>query len=113
MAYPKKAFTDNPYEDGEIKIEYAGVSDRCGGEPDEPHEKPGEGFAKGHYEQLSAGKGSIRVGDREWAIDGYGLRDHSWGPRYWQAPFYYSLLTANFGPEIGRAARRERVWQYV
>src|SRR3546814_18483255 len=82
-----------------------------GGEPDEPHEKPGEEFAKGHYEQLIAGKGSIRVGDREWAIDGYGLRDHSWGPRYWQAPFYYRWLTANFGADFGfmgsRVARRD------
>src|SRR3546814_17314861 len=72
-----------------------------GGEPDEPHEKPGEEFAKGHYEQLIAGKGSIRVGDREWAIDGYGLRDHSWGPRYWRAPFYYPWPPANLGAAFG------------
>src|SRR3546814_19351898 len=64
MADPKKAFTENPYEACEIKIEYSGVSDMFGGEPDEPHEKPGEEFAKGHYEQLIAGKGSIRVGDQ-------------------------------------------------
>jgi hypothetical protein len=82
-----------------------------GGEPDEPHEKPGEEFAKGHYEQLIAGTGSIRVGDEEWAVDGFGLRDHSWGPRYWQAPWYYRWLTANFGPDFGfmgsRIARRD------
>ena len=40
-----------------------------GGEPDEPHEKPGEEFAKGHYEQLVARHGHDprrrrRVGDR-------------------------------------------------
>ena len=82
-----------------------------GGEPDEPHEKPGEEFAKGHYEQLVAGKGTIRVGDEEWEIDGFGLRDHSWGPRYWQAPWYYRWLTANFGDDFGfmgsRVARRD------
>ena len=82
-----------------------------GGEPDEPHEKPGEEFAKGHYEQLIAGKGSIRVGDEEWEVDGFGLRDHSWGPRFWQAPWYYRWLTANFGPDFGfmgsRVARRD------
>jgi hypothetical protein len=112
MADPKKAFTENPYAECEVRIEYSGVSDMFGGEPDEPHEKPGEEFAKGHYEQLIAGKGSIRVGDEEWEVDGFGLRDHSWGPRYWQAPFYYRWLTANFGPDFGfmgsRIARPDR-----
>jgi len=111
MADPKTAFTNNPYAECEVRIEYSGVSDMFGGEPDEPHEKPGEEFAKGHYEQLIAGKGTIRVGDEEWEVDGFGLRDHSWGPRYWQAPWYYRWLTANFGPDFGfmgsRVARRD------
>ena len=111
MADPKKAFTENPYEEAEAKITYTRVSDMFGGEPDTPHEAPGEEFAKGHYEQLNKGVGSIRVGDQEWAIEGYGLRDHSWGPRYWQAPWYYRWLTANFGADFGfmgsRVARRD------
>jgi hypothetical protein len=82
-----------------------------GGEPDTPSEKPGEEFARGHYEQLIAGVGTISVGDDTWQVDGWGLRDHSWGPRYWQAPWYYRWLTANFGSEFGfmgsRIARRE------
>ena len=119
---PKAAFTSNPYAEAEVRLTYTRVSDMFGGEPDEPHERPGEEFAKGHYEQLVAGKGSIRVGDEEWEIDGYGLRDHSWGPRYWQAPWYYRWLTANIGPDFGfmlsRIARRDTegtrggfVWQ--
>jgi hypothetical protein len=111
MADPKAAFTNNPYAECEVRIEYSGVSAMFGGEPDTPHEKPGEEFAKGHYEQLIAGKGTIRVGDEEWEVDGFGLRDHSWGPRYWQAPWYYRWLTANFGPDFGfmgsRVARRD------
>ena len=111
MADPKDAFTNNPYAECEVNIAYRGVSTMFGGEPDEPHERPGEEFAKGHYEQLIAGTGSIRVGDDEWSIDGYGLRDHSWGPRYWQAPWYYRWLTANFGEDFGfmgsRIARRD------
>ncbi len=82
-----------------------------GGEPEESHEKPGEEFARGHYEQLIAGKATITVGDESWSLDGFGLRDHSWGPRYWQAPFYYRWLTANFGKDFGfmgsRVARRD------
>ncbi len=111
MANPKKAFTENPYEEAEVEVTYTRVSDMFGGEPDESHEKPGEEFAKAHYEQLVAGKGSIRVGEEEFEINGYGLRDHSWGPRFWQAPWYYRWLTANFGDDFGfmgsRVARRD------
>jgi hypothetical protein len=59
------------------------------------------GFARGHYEQHVGARGVIRVGDEEWSVDGYGLRDHSWGPRYWQAPWYYRWLTMNFGEDAG------------
>ena len=82
-----------------------------GGEPDQPHETPGEEFAKGHYEQLVAATGTIRVGDEAWEVSGHGLRDHSWGPRYWQAPWYYRWLTANvdesFGFMASRVARKD------
>jgi hypothetical protein len=77
-----------------------------GGEPDEPHERPEEQFARGHYEQLVTGSGSLRVGNEEFAVSGFGLRDHSWGPRYWQAPWYYRWLTANFGDDLGFMASR-------
>jgi hypothetical protein len=111
MADPKRAFIDNPYAECEVRLEYRGRSAMVGGEPEHPKERPGEEFARGHYEQLVAGTGTIRVGEEEWAVDGYGLRDHSWGPRYWQAPWYYRWLTANFGPDFGfmgsRLARRD------
>jgi hypothetical protein len=64
-------------------------------------EHPGEGFARGHYEQHVGARGVIRVGDEEWMVDGYGLRDHSWGPRFWQSPWWYRWLTGNFGDDGG------------
>jgi hypothetical protein len=99
MADPKKAFANNPFVECEAHITFTGQGkpSMFGGEPDVPHEAPGEEFAKGHYEQLVTATGSIRVGDEEFAINGFGLRDHSWGPRFWQAPWYYRWLTANFG----------------
>ena len=72
-----------------------------GGEPDAARETPGEEFAKGHYEQLHEVVGTIRVGDDTWTVQGFGLRDHSWGPRYWQGPWYYRWLTGNAGPNFG------------
>ncbi len=101
MADPKVAFTANPHVDATVELTYTRGSAMFGGEPDEPHERPGEEFAKGHYEQLVAATGTVRVGDEEWAVDGAGLRDHSWGPRTWQAPWYYRWLTANGGTEWG------------
>jgi hypothetical protein len=77
-----------------------------GGEPDTPRESTGEEFAKGHYEQLVQGTGTLRVGDQEWEVAGSGLRDHSWGPRYWQAPWYYRWLTGNVGADFGFMASR-------
>ena len=32
-----------------------------------------------------------------------GLRDHSWGPRFWQNIWWYRWLTVNLGPELGFA----------
>lgn len=112
MADPRVAFTENPYERCTAQLTYTRVSDMVGGEPDQPHERPGEEFAKGHYEQLVRAVGTITVGDQSWEVDGFGLRDHSWGPRTWQAPWYYRWLTGNAGPDFGfmvsRIARQDR-----
>ncbi|HUC35692.1 MAG TPA: hypothetical protein VMR97_01060, partial [Acidimicrobiales bacterium] len=111
MADPRVAFTTNPHVDCTVELTYAGRSTMFGGEPEAPAERPGEEFARGHYEQLVEATGSVSVGDDRFELHGYGLRDHSWGPRYWQAPFYYRWLTANFGADFGfmgsRIARRD------
>jgi hypothetical protein len=111
MADPRRAFAEHPRADAEIQFTFTGGSTMFGGEPDEPRERRGEEFARGHYEQLTAGIGSVTVADQRWELDGFGLRDHSWGPRYWQAPWYYRWLTANFGPSFGfmgsRIARKD------
>jgi hypothetical protein len=111
MADPRAAFTGNPHTSCAVELTYTGRSAMFGGEPDQPLERPGEEFARGHYEQLVEASGTVHVGDESWSVHGFGLRDHSWGPRYWQAPWYYRWLTANFGPDFGfmgsRIARRD------
>jgi len=108
MVEPRDAFKNNPYAEAEVHLTFTGQGrpSMFGGEPDKPHEAPGEEFAKGHYEQLVEARGTIRVGNEEWEMNGCGLRDHSWGPRYWQAPWYYRWLTANFGKDLGFMASR-------
>jgi hypothetical protein len=113
MADPKAAFTSNPYETCVAHLTFRGQGRESmfGGEPELAHERPGEEFARGHYEQLVEAEGTITLGTASWAVHGYGLRDHSWGPRTWQAPWYYRWLTANVGSEFGfmasRVARRD------
>jgi hypothetical protein len=101
MADPRTAFTENPYGSATIDLIYRGIARPFGGEPEESHERPGEEFAKGHYEQLVRAAGTIALDDTTWTVSGLGLRDHSWGPRTWQAPWYYRWLTMNFADGTG------------
>jgi hypothetical protein len=101
MADPRRAFSTNPHASCTVELVYRGCSSMFGGEPDEPEEHPGEEFARGHYEQLVEATGSVQVGEDRWELHGYGLRDHSWGPRFWQAPWYYRWLTGNMGADFG------------
>jgi hypothetical protein len=113
MADPRTAFSNNPHVQCAASLTFTGQgrASMFGGEPDTPHETDGEEFARGHYEQLVTGTGTIAVGDDQWDVRGYGLRDHSWGPRFWQAPWYYRWLTGNAGADFGfmasRVARRD------
>jgi hypothetical protein len=105
MADPRKAFRDNPWVESSVDLTYRGLSPMYGGEPvgddGQPLPDADNEFAKGHYEQHVGARGRVRVGDEEWEVDAYGLRDHSWGPRYWQAPWWYRWLTGNCGEEFG------------
>lgn len=111
MADPKAAFAHNPTATCELDLDYTSLAPPVGGEPDAPSEHPGEEFARGHYEVLVAGSGMITIGSQRFDISGWGLRDHSWGPRTWQAPWYYRWLTGNAGADFGfmgtRIARRD------
>lgn len=59
---------------------------------------PEKSFAKAHYEQHVAAKGRVRLGEETHAIDGFGLRDKSWGPRHWQAINWYRWCPNELGP---------------
>lgn len=106
MSDPRRAFRDNPHAPASLDLRFDAVSPVYGGEPVTEDGSPGdvEGgnpFARGHYEQHLKAEGEIRVGDEAWPLSGFGLRDHSWGPRFWQSPWFYRWLTANFGADFG------------
>ncbi len=112
---PKAAFTSNPHVPATVELAYTAVSPPSGGELREERdgawvsvrsEQAGQEFAKGHLEQHVRAVGRVVVDGTAWAVDGFGLRDRSWGPRYWQAPDHYRWLTMNFGADAGMAAAR-------
>jgi hypothetical protein len=104
MSDPRKAFAENPFEDVTVELEIRALAPAVGGERrgGPPRSLEAE-FARGHYEQHHRAVGHVEIGGRRHAFDGFGLRDHSWGPRSWQAPLAYRWLTANFGADFGFA----------
>lgn len=110
MADPKAAFENNPHERCRVDLTHRAVGRPWGGEPewDEGEERPEidpeKSFARGHTEQHMAVTGTVTVGAESFELTGgHGLRDHSWGPRYWQNIWWYRWLTANVGPDLGFA----------
>ena len=105
MAEPRLAFKANPWEPCEVDLDFRGVSPMYGGKPvhadgTEVEQEAGRSFAKAHYEQHCAVTGTIVVGDEVIDLDGLGLRDKSWGPRYWQAISWYRWLPMTFSTEF-------------
>jgi hypothetical protein len=92
---PKAAFTESPRDRCTIDLRFADVAPAWGGELDGDEAVFGD-FWKGHYEAHSHVEGTISVGAQSWSVDGFGLRDHSWGARTWQSIPWYRWLTANF-----------------
>ena len=105
MADPRTAFKENPWVECEVDLDFRGTSPMYGGKPvyeDDGSEleiDPEKSFAKAHYEQHCAVTGTIRVGDETIDMDGLGLRDKSWGPRYWQAVEWYRWLPLVFSAD--------------
>ncbi|HUZ14182.1 MAG TPA: hypothetical protein VMU93_15200 [Caulobacteraceae bacterium] len=106
MANPSRAFRENPHVDCKVELDYEGVSPMYGGENVRADGKPldidpQKSFARAHYEQHVAAHGRVVVGGETHAIDGYGLRDKSWGPRHWSAINWYRWCPMNFGRDFG------------
>ena len=101
MADPRRAFKDNPHVACSIDLDLRGVSPMYGGKPvradgSEIEVDAERSFAKAHYEQHIAATGTVQVGETTIELDGLGLRDKSWGPRYWQALRWYRWVPMVF-----------------
>ena len=99
MSDPGKAFKESPHR--KLKLDL--LHQACG--PLYGHVgKPGDGndFARAHFEQHMRVTGTLSIdGGDAVTLAGHGLRDHSWGPRYWQSTPSYRWITGNFGDDLG------------
>jgi hypothetical protein len=102
MADPKAAFETSPKKKVRFDLLHEAVGPLYGHKAEkEAGEDAEQSFARAHFEQHMRVTGTLAVEDERFSIDGFGLRDHSWGPRYWQAIHSYEWLTLNFGPDLG------------
>ncbi len=102
MADPGQAFRENPHKRVSLDLLHEAIgpvygSSGAGREVRDPEKE----FARAHYEQHMRVTGTLAIDGDSWQVDGLGLRDHSWGPRYWQAIKYYRWLTCAFAPDFG------------
>jgi hypothetical protein len=98
---PRRAFVSNPHKPVSLALDVHGLSPMYGGEAAEGTFNSEMVFAKGHYEQHHRVAGRLKIDGVEHEIEGFGLRDHSWGPRSWQSPKFYRWLTCEFDAGFG------------
>ena len=106
MREPGDAFKQNPHK--KVKLDL--VHEGCGpiyGHVAEPGRAGSQNdFARAHYEQHMKVSGTLQVEDGPvLEISGHGLRDHSWGTRYWQSTPSYRWITGNFGDDLAADGR--------
>jgi hypothetical protein len=59
-----------------------------------------ENFAKGHIEVGGDIKGTVRLGDTTYTIEGMAYRDHSWGKRDRSTMLSHRWIAGTVGPEL-------------
>ena len=101
MQEPSRAFKNNPFKRLRVDLFHYGVGPLYGhvGESGDGNE-----FARAHSEQHMRVEGILEIeGEGSISIYGYGIRDHSWGPRFWQSVPSYRWITGNYGDDLGMA----------
>ncbi len=88
---------------GRVSWRQTGMAPAHGGVParDDVLTMYGRNFSLGHFNQHTRVQGEIAIGGQVFPIDGYGWRDHSWGPRFWTTIVWYRLYLASFADGRG------------
>ncbi len=99
----KTLFGTAPRVAADMQWEQVGISPLHGGLPTTATQDTlyGRDFSLGHFNQHTRVHGELRFGSERLGLDGFGWRDHSWGPRVWQNILFDRLFMANFGADAG------------
>ncbi|MCB1747619.1 MAG: hypothetical protein KDK06_10615 [Gammaproteobacteria bacterium] len=100
---PRRLFGEAERATCELEWRVRGVSPIHGGLPVGEGQQTmfGRDFSLGHFNQHTAVAARLRIGGADLDFDGWGWRDHSWGPRLWQNILFDRGFYAAFGPERG------------
>ena len=100
---PRRLFAQAPRARCELEWRHRGCSPIHGGAPTSATQQTmfGRDFTLGHFNQHTEVSGQWRIGALDGAFEGYGWRDHSWGPRLWQNILFDRGFYASFGPDRG------------
>ena len=100
---PKKAYSTAPRTQGAVDLtcRSSGLQSVMGFDQDHIERIFLPGQADFHYQHLIHTTGTVRVGERTWAVDGRGGKDHSWGPRNWHAKIYLRWIICAVDDENG------------
>ena len=100
MHDPGKAFKENPHKRLALDLVHEGVGPLYGhvGQT-RRRQRLRARTLRATHEGVRHARGRGRA--RRSSSRGHGLRDHSWGPRYWQSTPSYRWITGNFGDDLG------------
>jgi hypothetical protein len=118
---PRRAFAASLVQELALDLRFEGVMPLVGWKQGtvEATLDAGGAFAPNHFEAICTVRGALQIGGRSLAVDGHGVRDHSWGPRTWQAPEYYRWLSGisaegeGFVAWLMKAGEGVRAWGFV
>ena len=96
LTQPRLAFETSPRTEADIDLSCnsQGLESVMGFDQDHIDRIFLPGQADFHYQHLARSTGTVRVGEKQWTVHGFGGKDHSWGPRNWHAKIYLRWLIA-------------------
>lgn len=99
----KRMFKEAPRAACELEWVHRGCSPIHGGLPVSAEQQTmfGRDFSLGHFNQHTVVSSRLRIGDETFDFDGFGWRDHSWGPRLWQNILFDRGFYVSFGADRG------------
>lgn len=99
----KRMFKEAPRAACELEWRHTGCSPIHGGLPAHDGQQTmfGRDFSLGHFNQHTAVSARLRIGDENHDFEGFGWRDHSWGPRLWQNILFDRGFYVSFGADRG------------